>query len=211
MAPNTGSAQDFVPVQEVRNGVIILKDGTYRSILMCSSLNFALKSEDEQKAIIGGFQSFLNSLDFSIQIVVQSRKMDIRPYLTLLSEQMNLQRSELMRIQLREYTSFIENFISGNEIMTKVFYIVIPYGGGGTALPALSDSLSVFSQKKPSSTGFSQNFEQDSIQLGQRVSLVEGGIGACGLKAVRLETEEIIELLYRAFNPGEFENPIKTT
>jgi hypothetical protein len=119
--------QDFVPVEEVRNGVVILKNGGYRGIMACSSLNFALKSEDEQKAIIGGFQNFLNTLDFSIQIVVHSRKTDIRPYLNLLQERMDRQSSELMRIQLREYIAFIRNFIEGADIMTKTFYVVVPY------------------------------------------------------------------------------------
>ena len=95
MAPSK-AAQAFVPVKEVRNGVIILKDGGYRGVLMCSSVNFALKSEDEQQAIVGGFQNFLNTLDFSVEIVVHSRKMDIRPYLALLSERMEAQSTELI-------------------------------------------------------------------------------------------------------------------
>ena len=107
----TKATQSFVPVQEVRNGVILLKDGGYRGILMCSSVNFSLKSEDEQRGIIGGFQSFLNTLDFTVQIVVHSRKMDIRPYLELLQSRADAQTTELMRLQLREYISFIENFI----------------------------------------------------------------------------------------------------
>ena len=102
------ATQSFVPVKEVRNGVIILKDDGYRGVLMCSSLNFSLKSEDEQRAIVGGFQSFLNTLDFSVQIVVHSRKMDIRPYLALLEERATKQQSELMRIQVREYMQFIQ-------------------------------------------------------------------------------------------------------
>src|SRR6478609_3926900 len=119
--------QDFVPVEEVRNGVVILKNGGYRGIMMCSSLNFALKSDEEQQAIIGGFQNFLNTLDFPVQIVVHSRKTDIRPYLSLLQERMDLQGSELMRIQLREYIAFIRNFIEGSDIMTKTFYVVVPF------------------------------------------------------------------------------------
>src|SRR5437762_3399374 len=125
--PDSRATQSFVPVQEVRSGVIILKDGSYRGILMCSSLNFALKSEDEQKAIIGGFQNFLNTIDFSVEIVVHSRKTDIRPYLALLDERTGAQTNELMRVQLREYINFIRNFIEGSDIMTKTFYVVVPY------------------------------------------------------------------------------------
>jgi hypothetical protein len=93
------ATQEFVPVREVRNGVVILKDGGYRGILMCSSVNFSLKSELEQNSIIGGFQTFLNALDFTVQILVHSRKMDIRPYLQLLQQRMDLQSTELMRLQ----------------------------------------------------------------------------------------------------------------
>ena len=101
--PASQPAQAFVPVKEVRSGTIILKEGGYRGILMCSSVNFALKSEDEQKGIIGGFQNFLNTLDFSVEIVVHSRKMDIRPYLELLRGRESAQQTDLMRIQIREY------------------------------------------------------------------------------------------------------------
>ncbi len=84
MAPSKNSTQQFVPIQEVRDGILILKDGGMRGILLASSLNFSLKSEDEKNAIIFQFQDFLNSLDFSVQIVIQSRKLDIRPYIALL-------------------------------------------------------------------------------------------------------------------------------
>jgi hypothetical protein len=127
---DTKSTQSFVPVKEVRNGIVVLKDGGYRGILMCSSTNFALKSGDEQKAIIGGFQNFLNTLDFSVQIVIHSRKMDIRPYLATLAEREAAQQTELMRVQVREYTQFVRNFIEGADIMTKLFYLVVPYQSG---------------------------------------------------------------------------------
>ncbi|CAN5709581.1 hypothetical protein BH11PAT2_BH11PAT2_08600 [soil metagenome] len=203
------STQSFVPVQEVRNGVVILKDGGYRGIMMCSSLNFALKSEDEQKAIIGGFQNFLNTLDFSIQIVIHSRKMDIRPYLGLLQERMAMQTSELMRIQLREYQAFIRNFIESADIMTKTFYIVVPYSvvnvrQAVSALPFFGGS------PKTSSEG-DTSFEETRVQLEQRMSLVAGGLASSGLRAVPLNTEEIIELLYRSFNLADMENPIPYT
>lgn len=203
--PDAKPTQAFVPVKEIRNGVVILKDGGYRGILMCSSLNFALKSEDEQRAIIGGFQTFLNTLDFSVQIVVHSRKMDIRPYLALLNERLDAQQSELMRIQVREYVQFIQSFMEGSDIMTKVFYLVVPYS------PAIAgevvSSLPVLGKKKPSSeseTGGS--FEEYRVQLEQRMALVAGGISATGLRAVPLGTEEIIELLYRSFNLSENES-----
>jgi len=203
------STQSFVPVQEVRSGVAILKNGEYRGILMVSSLNFALKSEDEQRAIIGGFQNFLNVLDFSVQIVIHSRKTDIRPYLNLLQERVDIQRSELMRIQLREYIAFIRNFIEGSDIMTKTFYVVVPYSPSGTT--TLSNSFSLFKKKSSGEPSVDTSFEEARIQLEQRMALVMSGLGSSGLRAVALGTEEIIELLYRSFNLGDMENPIRFT
>ena len=198
------ATQAFVPVREVRNGVIILKDDGYRGVVMCSSLNFSLKSEDEQRAIVEGFQSFLNTLDFSVQIVIHSRKMDIRPYLALLEERATKQQSELMRIQVREYIQFVQGFMDNTEVMTKLFYVVVPYA------PAMASSVAhslPFGSKKTAA----DNFEEDRVQLQQRMSLVEAGLEASGIRAIALGTEEIIELLYRSFNIGENESPIRLT
>lgn len=197
------ATQAFVPVKEVRSGIVILKDDGYRGILMCSSVNFSLKSEDEQRAIIEGFQSFLNTLDFSVEIVVHSRKMDIRPYLGLLEERLPKQQSELMRIQVREYIQFIKGFTESVDIMTKLFYVVVPYSPGGAAKVA---SALPFSTKKSSGT---DSFEEDRVQLEQRIALVENGLARSGIRAIRLGTEEIIELLYRSFNISELESPIR--
>lgn len=206
MSP-TKATQSFVPVKEVRNGVIVLKNDGYRAVLMCSSINFALKGEDEQRAIIGGFQSLLNTLDFSVQIVVHSRKTDIRPYLALLETRMQDQTTELMRLQLREYIQFIRNFIDSSDIMSKLFYVVVPYtpGAGGLvkqAVPFLGG------RPAPQSAANGGTFEEHRVQLEQRMSLVVAGLASSGVRAVPLGTEEIIELLYRSFNLSELENPI---
>src|SRR5437868_5790141 len=121
------STQDFVPVAEVRDGIVVLKDGTFRAILLASSINFALKSEDEQTAFIVQFQNFLNSLDFSCQIFVQSRMLDIRPYVATLEVAYKNQLDDLMRIQIREYIEFIKSFTEAANIMTKNFFVVVPY------------------------------------------------------------------------------------
>lgn len=208
--PDSKSAQSFVPVKEVRNGVIILKEGGYRGILMCSSVNFALKSEDEQKAVIGGFQTFLNTLDFSVEIVVHSRRMDIRPYLALLEERVDVQATELMRIQVREYMQFIKNFIEGSEIMTKLFYVVVPFEPAG--IRTVSNSMSLFGGKqKTEAEGMKQSFDEYKVQLEQRMALVASSLSSSGVRAVQLGTEEIIELLYRSFNVGALETPIQST
>jgi hypothetical protein len=208
--PATKASQSFVPVQEVRNGVVLLKDGGYRGILMVSSINFSLKSEDEQRGIIGGFQSFLNTLDFSVQIVVHSRKMDIRPYLELLQQRMDLQSTELMRLQLREYISFIQNFIEGADIMTKMFYVIVPYAQSGGVEVAKTLGFGSAKKTAPGAAPV-DTFEEERIQLEQRMSLVAAGLASSGLRAIPLGTEEIIELLYRSFNLGDMENPIRLT
>lgn len=209
MAP-TKSTQSFVPVKEVRNGVIMLKDGGYRAVLMCSSINFALKGEDEQRAIIGGFQSLLNTLDFSIEIVVHSRKTDIRPYLSLLETRMQDQTTELMRLQLREYIQFIRNFIDSSDIMTKTFYVVVPYAPAAGGI--VKSAAPLFGGRPaPAPTAGGDSFEEHRVQLEQRMALVVSGLASSGVRAVPLGTEEIIELLYRSFNLSSLENPIHLT
>ena len=202
-----GATQQFVAVKEIRNGTIILKDGGDRGVLICSSVNFGLKSADEQHAITLGFQNFLNTLDFSVQIVVNSRKMDLRPYLTLLENKTPEQKTELMRIQLHEYIEFVRSFADQANIMTKSFYIVVPYAPHVSAASAVSflkrDSAAI------KNAAADVSFEEGLAQLEQRVSLVIGGLSGTGVRAIPLGTEEIIELMYRSFNPGELENPIR--
>ncbi len=203
----SGATQQFVPVREIRNGTVVLKDGSYRGILICSSVNFGLKSADEQRGIILGFQNFLNTLDFSVQIVVNSRKMDLRPYLALLEKKMPEQRTELLRIQLREYLEFIRSFAEGANIMTKSFYVVVPYA---PHLDAIGAATGFFSAgKRHAGAPGEADFEEDRVQLEQRLALVAEGLAGTGVRAVPLDTEETIELLYRSFNPGELENPIR--
>ena len=199
------ATQNFVPIQEVRDGIVILKDGSMRALLMTSSLNFALKSEDEQQSIVYQFQNFLNSIDFSIQIFLQSRRLDIRPYLALLEGRQKEQTNDLLKIQIKEYIQFIKTFTENTNIMTKTFFIVVPY-----TPPQLSASKGsqFFSQNKNKKQDKQDNFDEDTTQLQQRVSVVEQGITRTGVRAVRLGTEEIIEVYYRLFNPGDVEKPI---
>ncbi len=205
--PVSGATQQFVPIKEIRNGVIVLKDGGYRGILICSSINFGLKSSEEQHAITLGFQNFLNMLDFSIQIVVNSRKMDLRPYLALLAEKMPEQKTELMRIQLHEYIEFVRSFADQANIMTKSFYVVVSYAPH--ASPASAVGFLRRDSARTKDAAAETSFEEDRAQLEQRLALVASGLSGTGVRAVPLGTEEIIELLYRSFNPGELENPIR--
>lgn len=178
-----------------------------RSILLVSSINFALKSEEEQVSILLQFQTFLNSLDFPIQIFVQSRRLDIRPYLALLEDRLKEQTEELMKIQTREYIEFIKNFTETTSIMQKSFFIVIPYSP-----PLISNKSSIFGQLFGGASGATTSteaFEEQRTQLEQRVGVVQQGITRSGLRAAPLGTEEVIELFYKLFNPGELEKPIK--
>jgi hypothetical protein len=203
----SGATQQFVSVKEIKNGIVVLKDGSFRGILICSSINFGLKSTDEQHAITLGFQNFLNTLDFSIQIVVNSRKMDLRPYLALLGEKAGEQKTDLMKIQLREYIEFVRTFAEQANIMTKSFYIVVSYA------PRVSTASAAGFFHRGDAAGKSAAaavaFEEERVQLEQRMTLVASGLAGTGVRAVPLGTEEVIELLYRSFNPGELENPIR--
>lgn len=213
MAISSKSTQEFVPIKEVRDGVVILKDNSLRLILMASSLNIALKSEDEQMALILQFQNVLNSLDFSTQIFVQSRRLDIRPYLALLETRLHEQLDDLIKIQTKEYIDFIKNLTETSSIMTKNFFIVVPYtaamiGGKGSVKFPLGlggGSRSKEEKKKDSS----EEFEESRTQLDQRGSVIAQGMSSLGIRVVQLGTEELIELFYKLFNPGEMEKPMK--
>lgn len=208
MNKNTKSTQDFVEVREIRDGIVILKDGSLRGVLMTSSLNFALKSTDEQTSTLFQFQNFLNSLDFSVQIFVQSRKLDIRPYTTLLEERYNAQVTDLMRIQIREYIEFIKNFTQSANIMSKSFFVVVSYSPA--TFSTKDGILSSITNRNKTSNAENKNkdFEENRTQLEQRMAVVEQGLLRTGIRVARLGTEETIELLYKMFNPGELEKSI---
>lgn len=201
------STQDFVPVKEVRDGVVVLKDGSLRAVLLASSINFALKSEDEQTAFIVQFQNFLNSLDFTAQIFIQSRMLDIRPYIATLEVAYKAQINDLMRIQIREYIEFVKNFTEAASIMTKNFFVVVPYAGGVSISKQSATSLLPWAKKTPAQ-GEDKSFEEHLSQLDQRVGIVQQGLIRTGVRTVRLGTEEVIELLYKMFNPGEEGKPM---
>ncbi len=207
------ATQEFVPIKEVRDGIIVLKDGSFRAILMTSSLNFALKSEDNQNAIILQFQNFLNSLDFSIQLFVESRKLDIRPYIALLEGRYKEQATDLMKVQTREYIEFIKNFTENASIMTKTFFVVVPYAPAPLQMKGgmveLAGKLLTRKEALEKVQKKQDTFEENRSQLLQRLSVVEQGLMRCGIRAVELGTEEVVELFYKIFNPGDTEKPIQ--
>jgi len=204
------SSQEFVAIKEIRDDVIILEDKTMRMILMASSLNFALKSAEEQEAIILQYREFLNSLDFSLQIFIESRHLNIEPYLNTLKEAEKKQVNELLKIQIREYIDFVKNFVSLAEIVSKTFYIVVPFsppvfGKAKNGPLGLPNIFGIFSKKSAASQASfeEEKFEEYKSQLLQRVQAVIQGLARIGIRAVPLNTEELIELFYKLYNPEE--------
>ncbi len=210
MALKAKATQDFIPIKEVRDGIIVLKNEELRAIVLANSVNLSLKSSDEQKATILQFQNFLNTLDFSVQISIQSRKLDIRPYLLLLENRIKVQNEPLLKLQTKEYIEFIKNFTESVAIMTKSFFVVIPY----THTTLKSDSGifdKIFSRKNKEETRALKqiNFEEKRSQLEERVAVIQQGLGRCGINSAQLGTEEVVEVFYKVFNPGEIEGKIK--
>ena len=201
-------SQIFLPIKEIRDGIIVLKDGTMRMILMASSLNFALKSQDEQTALLLQYQNFLNSLDFHIQLFVQSRKLDIRPYINILEDRMKEQTIELIKIQTKEYIEFIRVFTESTNIMSKSFFVVIPYSP--PVFQTKSGFFSRFSGSKENDAVKQElkTFEENKTQLEQRANVVEQGLSPLGIRTIQLGTEELVELFYKLFNPGERDAPV---
>lgn len=200
---NASATQEFVPIKEIRDGILLTSDTDMRAIILVSSLNLSLKSSDEQQAIISGFQTFLNSLEFSVQIFIQSRRLDIRPYLAMLEDRAKNVTEDLLKVQIREYIEFIKNFTETRNIMNKNFFVVIPY-----SMPIVSGIGSKSADEKQAKI---ERFEEARSQLEQRVSVVSQGLTRVGLRTAKLGTEEIVELFYKLFNPGETEKPIINT
>jgi hypothetical protein len=191
------STQQFLEIEQIKEGVIVLKNGTLRGVVMVSSLNFALKTEEEQNAIIYQFQNFLNSLDFPIEIIIQSRRLNITGYLEKLKEIEKQQENELLRIQTAEYRNFIKDLITGGSIMSKNFFVVVPFAlfevpkikKGEGSYPPLDE----------------EKFQRSKIQLWERMEFVILGLRRCGLQGVPLNTSELIELFWSIYHPEEAE------
>ena len=202
---NLPSTVSHLPIKEIMDDVVVMKDGTLRAVLLCSSINFILKGEEEQKAIVQAYVQFLNALDFSLQIVVQSRKLNIDGYLNKLDEMSRQQSNELLRVQTADYLSYIKELISMGDIMTKRFYVVIPYSPGADKRRGFFERLvSIFSAATSvqlSRTQFTKYLEATE----QRVNYIISGLNSLGLKSVRLDTQGLVELYYTSYNPDLME------
>lgn len=198
------STQLYLPIAEVKDNVVVLKNGGLRAVLQTSSVNFNLKSEDEQNAIIYGYQSFLNSLDFPIQIVIRSRKLDIDQYLDQVKTTGEKQANPLLKQQTQQYCEYIQKLIEYADIMEKSFYVVVPYD------PYRSQNLNLFSkflQRISASDSVDsirqrhQEFEELNKRLLERVNAVKVGLEGCNLRVAPLTTPQLIELFYQIYNP----------
>lgn len=193
--------QAYLPISEIKGDVVILKDGSLRSVILVSSVNFALKSEEEKDAIIFSFQSFLNSLSFPIQIVATSRKLDLSNYLNSVRSLAQKQDNPLLKIQTEEYSNFIETLLEKADIMEKRFYVVVPYFPFGFDLGGTAKDIT--KKKKAVATG---NFEENKKKLIDRVSLVIQGLAGVGLRCAVLKTKDLLELYYTSYNPDTAQN-----
>ena len=202
------NTKQFVEVEDIRDKAIVLKDGSLRGILEVGSINFELKSTEEQEAIIQYFQNFLNSLDFSLQISVISRRLNIDSYVQILEEKRAVEQNELMKIQIGDYKRFVTGLTELANIMSKKFYVVIPYHVQelGIQKQGLMDSVkSMFSPSKTVQKLSEEKFGEYQRQLIQRIEVVLGGLGALGLKPRILEAEELKDIFFNLYNPEEKE------
>ncbi len=201
--------QDFVDVKEISDGVVVLKNGGLRKIIIVDGLNFDLKSEEEQNTIIYAYQNFLNSLDFSLQTFIHSRKLNIDDYLHTLNERMEAEPSDLLKKQITDYAGFIKSFVETNAVMTKSFFIIVPFDpivipGSGAKLPTFGakPKKDVAPEASPKKVIVEPSHRE---QLAQRVEQATNALRQVGLRAVALEDHELIELLYNFYNPQTIE------
>ena len=195
------STQNFLEIAEIKEGTLILKTGQIRSVLMVSSANFALKSEEEQEAVIFQYQSFLNSLDFPLQIVVQSRRLNITGYIDNLKTLEANQKNELLREQTADYRAFVEQLIKGGSIMAKNFFVVVPFSLSEVVGGVQKDKTN----KQKTGRLSEAQFQRMKNQLWQRMEFTALGLRRAGLQVIPLSSEELIELFWSLHHPQEAE------
>jgi len=200
------STQQYLNIAEIKDNTVVMKDGTLRAVLLVSSINFALKSEDEQNAVISSYASFLNNISFTLQIVIQSRELDIDNYLQYLKEKEKEQTNKLLKVQTADYIEYIKELISLGKIMNKRFYVVVPYD-------PMTDKhkgfLSLVGEAMKPATIIKlkeKTFRSYQEMLDRRVDSVVGGLESMGVAVARLDTQSLIELYYKTYNPETSKN-----
>lgn len=174
------SARHQIAIKGVRDGVLILPNNEYRAILQVSSLNFELRSEEEQDAIIDIYESFLNSVGSSLQILVRTREIDMDKYLADLGERLDDEKEEIYRTQLQNYDEFIRSLITTNKILTRHFYIIVPYKPTGKA-----------------------DFDLIREQLNLKLDIVAKGMTRLGMHSDQLTSLEALDLFYSFYSPTQ--------
>lgn len=203
----------MVGVEEIKSSTIIMKDGSLRQVLLVGGLNFQLKAEEEQNSISAAYQNFLNSIDFGIQVVVHSRKVNIDKYLKNLDDKIKEEPTPLLQNQISEYKEFVRQFVQDHDIMSKSFFVVIPFypsgakavsGGVAGSIPFLSKKPND-EQKKLNEAEKEGEFKKNLEQIGQRTDQVIQGLSSVGLEVLVANDEQIVELLYNFYNPESTE------
>lgn len=200
--PGKGVAtQSVLRVSEIRDDTVIMQDGSIRAVLAVSSTNFDLKNEDEQNGIVYGYQRFLNSIDFPIQILMQSRRLDINDYVSKLKESTSRLTNELLKTQADYYIQFIQELVAGANVMSKNFYIIVPLTASVNATSSTGIFGQIFSGGAAKQTAAKlANLKHYSEQLEQRVDSIVSNLSGMGLKVIRLDTGALIELYYNSHN-----------
>jgi hypothetical protein len=196
------SSQRYLDVAQIRDGVVVLRDGSLRAVVLVNAVNFALKSEEEQNALIFSYQGFLNSFNFPIQIVMQSRSLDLAHYLKRLDDQLAETTNELIQVQIIDYVQFIERLIQVANIMDKKFYVVIPFLPPVVHQRGLIDKLFHPAERLEVKISPAE-FKAYRQELLERARIIMGGLASIGLRTALLGTQEVIELLYATYNPEE--------
>ena len=200
------ATQEFVAIDEIREGIIILKNGGLRAVLMCGSRNLELESIDSQNAVISAYADFVNSFDWPIQIIIHSRKLDINPYLNMLEEKLKTQKNELLKIQTAEYIDFIRNFTTLADIMIKKFYVGIPFDPIESKTEGPIEKITSLLPKTQSKNILSEEkLKEYRSQLFQRIEHTILTLAHVGIKASQLQTDGLVELFYNLYNPEELE------
>lgn len=205
---NPNSTQNNLQIAEVRDGIVIMNDGSFRSVAMFKSINFDLMSPSEQESVEAGYQSFLNSLYFPIQIFVRSEKVDMQPYIERLQKIQTEHDNMLLAILMNDYLDYIGQLSEQTNIMDKHFYVVIPFLPSEAKQKPLTSSknildgvLNLFSKNQTHVVINEAKLEEAKTELRNRVQVVLNGLMQCGVKGLPLDTQELIELFYGAYNP----------
>jgi hypothetical protein len=205
---NPNSTQNTLQIAEVRDGIVIMNDGSYRSVIMVKSVNFDLMSPQEQEAVEFAYQGFLNSLYFPIQIFIRSQKVDLQPYITKLDKIRTEHDNMLLAMMMEDYINYIDQLSQQTNIMDKKFYIVVPFWPHVDVQKALTQSknfvtgfMGLFNSKEQHVVINEQDLEKAKAELRNRVQAVLQGLMQCNIQGLPLDTQELIELFYDTYNP----------